>query len=237
MFITSTLTRVTKENNVIMSISCGFHTSSVKFSPSDKGKDKWTEFDSVDPSDGTKSDNTEAIRRVIGDNEKDLKEYFDRKMEAVKMYYHTTRKDLNPYAAPDADEWYDNKAIENHEVFQIWQSREQLLPKEAASYYPKGHPKNPIVNSEQNPVVNSEQSASSSAKDLTVSQNNVVYTGKRERSLSPDEIAPLHKREKISSEEAQSSSQTGEGHVSQTTSQTDDDSLVSSVIDIVKDLL
>jgi len=173
-----------------------FHTSSVK----------WTESNPVDPTDGSKSDSTEAIKNAFGDNEDALKQYFDAKHVAVKMYYHNTRNNINRFS----EEWQDNKDVENHELFQIWQSREELLPKEAASYYPKGHPKNPISDATQSsslPVSNTTQSSSLPSKDLTVS-----------------------------SSEAKSSS-IKEDSVSKSVPQVDDDSTtVSLLIDIVKDL-
>lgn len=173
-----------------------FHTSSVK----------WTESNPVDPTDGSKSDSTEAIKNAFGDNEDALKQYFDAKHVAVKMYYHNTRSNINRFS----EEWQDNKDVENHELFQIWQSREELLPKEAASYYPKGHPKNPISDATQSsslPVSNTTQSSSLPSKDLTVSPS-----------------------------EAKSSS-IKEDSVSKSVPQVDDDSTtVSLLIDIVKDL-
>lgn len=173
-----------------------FHTSSVK----------WTESNPVDPTDGSKSDSIEAIKNAFGDNEDALKQYFDAKHVAVKMYYHNTRSNINRFS----EEWQDNKDVENHELFQIWQSREELLPKEAASYYPKGHPKNPISDATQSsslPVSNTTQSSSLPSKDLTV---------------SPSEVK---------------SSSIKEDSVSKSVPQVDDDSTtVSLLIDIVKDL-
>jgi len=259
------MNKITKVNNIIqdniiiiLPTSRLFHSSS--HNSVNKGKVKWTAADSVDPLDGVKSDKTEMIKLVVGDNENDLKEYFDAKERSVKKYYHNSRTGVNPHS----EDWAVNKDVENNELFEIWKSRETLLPKEAASYYPKGHPKNPISNIEQSsslpsshigqsslpvshagpshiesgslPVSDSGQNTSLPANDLTVSQSNILNTRKRERSYSSEDEGFSQKREKITSSDVEASS-TRKEHVSQVESNTgDDSSVVESVMDIVKDL-
>ena len=163
----------------------------------------------ADASDGTKADSTEAIKATFGDDKEILQSYFDAKETAVRRFYRNMKSQHHHLS----EEYQDIEDVGRNELFEIWKSREELLPEEAASYYPKGHPKNPISDS--------QPSNSGPSNEVTMSESNTQKT------------------EKVTSSEVEASSATTEESVSQSPSEDNSEensTVVSFLIDIVKDI-